>query len=117
MIAVARTNQKGNEISLEYREFLARDHDFLPALRDPNCETLPGSATPQFQGPGDTVPAFRMRMLDPGVDAQWSIDRAAPAHPRLELRRRMHRHPMRLHVAGNAHMLVQIGRASRRGRA
>ena len=49
------------------------------------------------------------------LDAHDAVDRAAPADGRAQRRRRVDRHAVRLHVAGNADVLIgRVGQQLRR---
>ena len=106
MIRVARADEQRDDVSrLDEKIFDGRGLHFLCALRDAAGQTLTIRAAPHFERPGHAVAALGMRVLNRRHDAHATRDRTAPAHGGGELRRRMHRDAVRLHVAGNADVL------------
>ena len=116
MIPVARAHHHGHHIARLHGEIFERTKlHFLRSLRYASGEPLPRTAAAQFHRPSHAIAALGMRVLHHALDAQRRRDRTAPTDDDAPIRRGMHGDAVRLHVAGNAHMLVGRVRQNAQG--
>ena len=109
MVVVARSNQQRDCFINADVDILKRpDHRPFGLIKNASCQPFNGSASANFQSPGDPVAALRMSVFHPTADFQSpGIDRTLPGNHRLPIWGRMCGDAVSLHLSRNANIRIR----------
>ena len=109
MVVVAGANQQRDCFINADVDILKRpDRRPFGLIKNASCQPFDGSATANFQSPGDAVAAFRMSMFHSATDFQNpGIDGTLPGNHRLSIGGRMRGDAVSLHLSRDTNFRIR----------